>query len=315
MMDQIIDAPPMVPDLGPAEAARLAERIRALLGRATLDVSARDRSADAVCRDRLEPGTAVYINHAFGDTTQGIVGAATRLRRAGFVPVPHVAVRHLAGFTRLNDYLAQAAGEAGVDQVLLIAGDVEQPVGPYRSCLEVIETGLLQKHGIRRIGLAAYPEGHPRIATTALDDALAVKLAALRRAGLAPHVVTQFCLEVRPILAWLGRARARGIDCPIEIGLAGPASVATLAKFAVRCGVASSIGALMKGQTSVSRLLHETGPEPIVAALAGAAPEPAIAGLHLFSFGGVAHTAAWRHAVARGDFTLSRGGASFRVLI
>ncbi|MBV8165548.1 MAG: methylenetetrahydrofolate reductase [Alphaproteobacteria bacterium] len=311
-MDQIVDGLIVA---SPAEAQARAERIRALVGSAALDVSARDRSADAVCRDRLAPGTPVYINHTLGDTTQDIVAAATRLRRAGFVPVPHVAARHLAGFTRLNDYLAQAAGEAGVDQVLLVAGDVEQPVGPYGSCLDVIATGLLQKHGIRRVGLAAYPEGHRQIATSALDAALAAKLAALRAARLAPYVVTQFCLEARPILAWLERARARGVDCPVEIGLAGPASGATLAKFAVRCGVAASLGALVKGQTSVTRLLDETGPEAIVAALAAAAPAPVIERLHLFSFGGVAHTAAWRQAVARGDFTLSRGGASFRVLI
>jgi methylenetetrahydrofolate reductase (NADPH) len=313
-MDQLVDTPPSVP-VSPAEAARIAERIRALLGTATFDVMARDRGADDVCRDRLAPGTPVYINHTPADTTQGIVAAAVRLRRAGFVPVPHVAARHVASFTRLNDYLAQAAAEAGVDQVLLVAGDVERPVGPYGSCLEVIETGLLQKHGMRRVGLAAYPEGHPRIATAALEAALAAKLAALRAAGLAPYVVTQFCLEPGPLLAWLKGARARGIDCPIEIGLAGPASVATLAKFAVRCGVGASIRAMVRGQTSVARLLTEAGPEPIVAALAAAEPAPAIARLHLYSFGGVAHTADWRHAVARGDFTLSRGGASFRVQI
>lgn len=311
-MDQPLDAPLVT---SPAAAAYLAARIRALLAGATLDVAARDRAADSVCRDLLAPGTPVSINHSPSDTTQGIVAAAARLRRAGFVPVPHVAVRHLASFTRLNDYLARASAEAGVDQVMLVAGDVEQPVGPYACGIEVIETGLLQKHGIRRVGLAAYPEGHPRIATAALDDALRTKIALLRRAGLAPYVVTQFCLSAPPILRWLEQARARGIDCPIEAGLAGPASGATLAKFAVRCGVAASLGALVKGQTSVTRLLDETGPEPIVAALAAAEPPTPIERLHLFSFGGVAHTAAWRHAVARGDFTLSRGGASFRVLI
>jgi methylenetetrahydrofolate reductase (NADPH) len=132
---------------------------------------------------------------------------------------------------------------------------------------------------------------------------------------LAPYLVTQFCLEARPLLAWLDRARAAGVDCPVEIGLAGPARGAILAKFAVRCGVAASWDALVKGQTSVTRLLDETGPEAIVAALAAASPAPRIERLHLFSFGGVAPTAAWRQAVARGDFTLSRGGASFRVLI
>jgi methylenetetrahydrofolate reductase (NADPH) len=308
-MDQPIAARDRPSD---AEMARLRARLLALAGAASLEISARDRTADLLCRDLLGQGRSVYITHAPTDTTPGMVAAAVRLRRAGLNPVPHVAARAIASYTRLNDYLARAAGEAGVARILLVAGDADQPAGPYRSSLELLETGLLDKHAIREIGFAGYPEGHPRIAAATLATALADKLALCRRAGLAPFVMTQFCLEAAPIARWIAQARAAGISCPIHVGLAGPTAVASLAKFAVRCGIGRSIGALVRGQTSVTRLLTETGPEPLLHALAGA-PELPIDGLHLFTFGGVARTAGWLGALQRGDFTLCPEGDSFRV--
>jgi methylenetetrahydrofolate reductase (NADPH) len=289
------------------------EPLMALARGASLEVLARDRDAAAICRDLLPAGAAVFINHTAGDSTQDMVAAAARLARAGFAPVPHVAARHLESFTRLNDYLARAAGEAGVGRALVVAGDVDAPAGPYRSAIELLETGLFQKHGIRRVAIAGYPEGHPRIAAAVLDDALVTKIAVARRAGLECALVTQFCLEAAPIAAWIRRVRRNGIDCPIEVGLAGPASIATLAKFAVRCGIGNSIGALVRGQTSVARLVREAGPEEVVTALLASPQASEVAGLHFFTFGGVAATAAWLAAVARGDFTGSRAGDSFRV--
>jgi methylenetetrahydrofolate reductase (NADPH) len=285
----------------PQRDDRSAGRLPTLLGAASLEVPARERAVDA-CRDRLSPGTTIHVRHASGDTTHGIVGVAARLARAGFAPVPHVAARALESFTRLNDYLARAVGEAGVAAMLVTAGDQPQPAGPYRSSLDVIETGLFERHGIRRVGIAGYPERHPAVATVALDAARAAKLARLRERGLEPYVVTQLCLDAEPIVAWIAAARAAGVDCAIQVGLAGPATVATLAKFAVRCGVGISLRALARGQTSVARLTREAGPEPILRALARA--DAPLDGLHFFSFGGVARTAAWLGAAARGDFPL-----------
>jgi methylenetetrahydrofolate reductase (NADPH) len=290
----------------------LGARIIDLSAGASLDVSARDAAADAACRAHLAPGTPVHIVHTAADTTPGIVAAAVRLQRAGLTPVPHVAARGLASYTRLNDFLARLVGEAGVERVLLVGGDHEPAAGPYRSSIELLETGLLQKHAIRQVGFAAYPEGHPRLGVANLTALLIVKQVLARRAGLEPFVLTQFCLDAAPIRNWLAEARGAGIDCPIHVGLAGPTSVANLAKFAVRCGIGRSIGSLVHGQTSLTRLLIETGPEPLIRALAEAPVAP-IAGLHLYAFGGPARTAGWLAALQRGDFTLPRDGDRFRV--
>jgi methylenetetrahydrofolate reductase (NADPH) len=286
-------------------------RIVHFAANASIEVSARDTTAAAVCRDLLPSGASIYINFAAADTHHGIVAAATRLRHAGFNPVPHVAGRYLASFTQLNDYLARARGEAGVDQVLLVAGDIDRPVGPFQTSFELLATGLFEKHGIRRIGVAGYPEPHPKIDAPVLAEALRAKLMLIRQLAAEPYVVAQFCLDAALIRAWLQQFEAWGLAVPVHVGLAGPTGIATLAKYAVRCGIGNSIRALLNRQTSVARLLVEAGPEPIIRGLA-ATPDK-IAGMHFFSFGGVERTAAWLHAMAAGEFELADAATGFRV--
>jgi methylenetetrahydrofolate reductase (NADPH) len=295
---------------------RRRQRIIELVRGASLEVSARDPLAGPALRDLVRAGSDIYINFAPGDTHHGIVDAAARLRRAGFVPVPHVAARALVGFTQLNDFLARLAGEAGVEETLVIAGDFARPPGPFHSTFEILATGLFERHGIRRIGISGYPEGHPKIGRRALEDALAAKLGLARQNRLRPQIVTQFGFEAAPMLGFLGWCREQGIDAPVRIGLAGPASIATLAKFAVRCGVGRSLSALTSRHAAVARLLTETGPERVIDELVMAETAGiAIAGLHFFTFGGVRRTAAWIDQLAGGAVDEAKSGAGFRLPI
>lgn len=278
------------------------QRIAELLGGISIELSAREHGSEQLCCGFLAPSTPVYVNFAPNDSYHTVVETTARLKRAGFCPVPHVAARYLTGPTQLDDFLARAVG-VGVDRVLVIAGDLDQPAGPFHSSLELIETGLLSKHGIRTVGVAGYPEGHPKIATATLDAALAAKLRRLQSDGIAPYIVTQFCFDAAPIVGWLARMHATGIVVPVRVGLAGPASIATLAKFAMRCGIGNSLLALVGGQTSIARLLVESGPDKVIRALAAAEPaEIDIAGLHLFTFGGLVRTGKWLRALGTGDF-------------
>jgi methylenetetrahydrofolate reductase (NADPH) len=154
-----------------------------------------------------------------------------------------VAARSLVGFTQLNDLLARVAGEAGVRQALVIGGDLDPPAGPFHDSCEILSLNVFEKYGFTRIGLAGYPEGHPRIAQPALEDALAARLALLRQTKIQAHVVTQCGFEAQPVLGWLLALQAREPSLPVRIGLAGPAGIATLARYAVRCGIGHSINA------------------------------------------------------------------------
>jgi methylenetetrahydrofolate reductase (NADPH) len=144
------------------------------------------------------------------------------------------------------------------------------------------------------VSFAGYPEGHPAIDQSALDGALQAKVALAQQSGLDVSLVTQFGFEAEPILHWIALQRDRGITCPVHVGIAGPAHVATLAKFAIRCGIGASLHALARGHTAFARIMVEAGPEALIGGLVARESEAApIGGLHLFTFGGVRRAAAW----------------------
>ena len=269
-------------------------RVSELAAAASIEISPRDEFAGDRLGDLLAPGRTVFVNYPASVTHHDIVAACARLRRAGFVPVPHIAARRLAGFTQAADFLRRAAGDAEVTTILLIAGDPEPPVGPFGDSLALLASGLIERHGVRHVAFAGYPEGHPRIAVPVLDAALHSKIALANRIGLAVTLVTQFGFEPAPIARWIAALRGRGVHCPIRVGVAGPANVATLAAFAVRCGIGASLRALARGHTAFARILTETDPGDLIAALvAGEDAGTAIDGLHVFAFGGMRRAAEW----------------------
>jgi methylenetetrahydrofolate reductase (NADPH) len=279
------------------------EELAQLLRGYSIEVTTHSRSAVELCRTHLAVGTEVYIAFVPGETYHAVAAVAARLRAAGFEPVPHITARSIAGFTQLGDFLARLAGEAGVSRALVVGGDLEQPAGPYHSSLELLQTGLFQQHGIRRIGLACYPEAHHRIEAGLLEQALVAKLELLRGAGLDAWLVTQFCFEAAPILDRVRQLRGLGVSAPLRVGLAGPADRRTLWKYALHCGIGNSIRALGTRVDAVANLLARRAPDPILRELAAARrqdPALGIEGIHIFTFGGVASAADWANALLAG---------------
>jgi methylenetetrahydrofolate reductase (NADPH) len=237
------------------------------------------------------------------------VTAAIRLRAAGCEPVPHLAVRNFGSVAAFDDVLARLTNEAGVDNVLVIAGDRGE-CGPFRRAIDAIDSGLLRRRGILTIGVAGYPQGHPRIGDKELDRALADKIAAAEAIGLTVEIVTQFSFEAPAILDFIARLRAFGFDHRLRIGLVGPTSLAALLRYASRCGVRASAQALARRAGLMRQMFALTTPDDLVRTLAEAAP----AGImpHFFSFGGIAATSRWARTVADGVIALDANGG-FRV--
>jgi methylenetetrahydrofolate reductase (NADH) len=271
-----------------------AGRAAALLRDCSIEVSPRDELAGPGLRTLFDSGTTVFVNNPRSVTYHDVVAACRRLTGAGFVAVPHVVARHLTGFTQANDFLARLAGEAGVDQALLLGGDMTRPQGPFASALDVLATGVIERHGFFGVRFAGYPEGHPHIATKRLEEALRAKVDLGRARGLDVSVVTQFAFEAEPIQQWILAQRAAGAAYPIRIGVAGPASVASLAKFAVRCGIGASLRALAHGHAAFARALTEANPGNLIQSVAETPGLDETIGLHMFSFGGVRRAAVWR---------------------
>ncbi len=265
-----------------------------LLPSASVEVSSHGLQLEAL-RENFAVGCDVTITFLPGDNFRSNLETAAALRQAGYNPVPHIAAREIASREVLDDFLARLRGEADVKRVLLIAGDVAAARGPFKASRDVAATGLLQKHGIASVSVAGHPEGHPF-----LDDAATFKLLQAwqefsRDTGIHVDIVTQFCFESAPILNWLGALDARRITLPVIIGLAGPATPATLTKFALRCGIGNSMRALRNQIGRFGRLLIDTGPDDVMRGLETAPRETtaAISGFHLFPFGGLRKAGNW----------------------
>jgi methylenetetrahydrofolate reductase (NADPH) len=269
-------------------------RLAALLSGASVEVSSRGNQLPELC-DNFRPGTDVTITFLPGDNYRRNVETAAALRRAGFNPVPHIAAREMPSREALDDFLARARGEADVTRIVLIAGDVAAARGPYRSSLDVCDSGLMGGRGITRLSIAGHPEGHPYLTAAATMQAFETWRDWGQQTKIRVDIVTQFCFESAPILEWIGGLDACGVGLPVIVGLAGPASTATLTKFALRCGVGNSMRSLRGQIGRFGRLLTDTGPEDVVRGLQSA-PKTAtasITGFHVFPFGGLRKAANW----------------------
>ncbi|HUT50715.1 MAG TPA: methylenetetrahydrofolate reductase [Alphaproteobacteria bacterium] len=237
----------------------------------------------------------VYLSALAKNHGGRMIADAAAMRRAGLEPVPHVAVRNYESAAELEAFLTRIRAEADVRKALVIAGDRDRPAGPFDSALSLIASGMLEGCGIEEVGVSGYPDGHPKIDADRLDEALAAKIEAAARAGLALHVVTQFCFDPQAIGHWLQAIRAGYPGLPVRIGLAGPAGATTLLKFALRCGVKASARGLRRNLSAVGGLMGQSSPARIVDALAAMPLDvwDHDAALHFFSFGGIGRTARW----------------------
>ena len=243
---------------------------------------------------RLLPrGATVYVPFPPKARRSATVAACKRLREAGMQPVPHVPARGLTDERQLAAWLDDLAG-AGVDSLMLVAGD-GVPKGPYTDTLDALGSGLLAEFGFRRLGITAYPEGHPAITDDALRRALDQKADYAAATGTEMWIVTQFVFSPEPALDLLRKMRDRGPRLPVRIGMPGPTKARTLLAYAARCGVGTSAKAL-SARPAIARMLGGWSPNAVARALArerGRDSNTPLAGIHLFAFGGLTATAEW----------------------
>ena len=265
-----------------------------MLSSASVEVSSHGHQLTEL-KDRFPAGIEVTITFLPGDNYRHNVETAAALRRAGFNPVPHIAAREIVSQEALNDFIARLRSEADVRRVLLIAGDVAAARGPFKSSRDVAATGLLQAHGIAHVSVAGHPEGHPYLDEAATFRGFCAWRDWARETRIRLDIVTQFCFESAPILGFLAALDARGLKLPVTIGLAGPATPATLTKFALRCGIGNSMRALRGQIGRYGRLLVDTGPDDVMRGLASAPAQATsgITGVHIFPFGGLRKAHNW----------------------
>ncbi len=249
-------------------------------------------------RALLPGGTRVYIAHIDGTPIDEMVATAARLRTEGFEPMPHFPARIIADRAMLKDWVARYRGEADVKQALLLAGGLPKPKGDLHSSMQLLESGAFD--GFERLHVAGHPEGNKDIDPDGSDrmvmEALRWKQAFAERTDAQMAIATQFCFDAGPVIHWANRLQAEGIALPVHIGVAGPAKLQTLIKFAIACGVGPSLKVLQKRAMDVSKLLVPYEPDAFLEALAAhkaKAPGFGIEAVHFFPLGGIKATADW----------------------
>jgi len=292
-------------DPGPS---RTSAPVEAFLEGFSIEVMPRTAEKVEDFKTLLPKGTRVYIAHIEGTPIEEMVATARRLAADGFPVMPHFPARIIADEATLADWIARYQGEAGVTQALLLAGGVKEPVGAFHSSMQLLETGLFDKAGFDRLHVAGHPEGNRDIDPDGSDktvmEALRWKQKFSDRTDAQMALATQFCFEAAPVIAWANGLKAAGIDLPIHIGVAGPAKLQTLIKFAIACGVGPSLRVLQKRAMDVTKLLLPYEPTDFVAELAAhkaAHPDFNIEKVHFFPLGGIKTNATW---------TQTHGGAS-----
>ena len=260
----------------------------------------------------LAPGTTVNVTFLPGSDPMDTVAVAQRLHNDGMKPVPHLAARSLKDADQLDALLSAFTKQAGVTEVLVIGGGVDNPVGQFTSSIEVLNTGLIQKYGINDIGVAGHPEGSPDISDDEIFEALALKNELAKRDGLNLYIETQFCFEADIVLAWEKSIRAAGNNLPIRVGIPGPATIKTLFRFAQVSGIGPSMRFIAKQAKNVAKLMTVQSPHILLDDLAegmAADQDCMIKHFHFYPFGGFAKTAAYAQAIADGQIkTLPNGG-------
>lgn len=282
-------------------------RLEAFLQGYSIEVMSRTAEKVEDFRALLPTGTRVYIAHIDGTPIDEMVATAKRIGAEGFTVMPHFPARIIKDKATLQDWVARYK-DVGVRQGLILAGGVSSPVGDFSTSMQLLESGAFD--GFERLHVAGHPEGNKDIDPDGSDrmvmEAARWKTAFAERTDAKMAMATQFCFEAQPVIDWVNRLQAEGIALPVHIGVAGPAKLQTLIKFAIACGVGASLRVLQKRAMDVTKLLLPYEPTEFLTELAAhkaANPGFGIEQVHFFPLGGIKTNAQW---------VTDNGGASGR---
>ena len=278
------------------EPAPLTDAVRELASRTRFELVPMSGVESAI--DALRPESLVSVTCSPSKGVQATLDLTARLLDRGHDAVPHVSARLFEGAHHVRA-LTDWVQRHDLRELFVIAGDCEHPRGPYPDSMSFLRELLELGPSVSRIGVPAYPDGHPFVDTATLRGALHAKQAMLTDAGVAGSVTTQMCLDPERIRQWLEHERASGLVLPVDLGVPGVVERAKLMTMGVRLGIGTSLRFLRKNRSTVMAMLAPGGYDPteVVASLADDAARLRISGLHAFTFNRVESTRAWQQRV------------------
>jgi methylenetetrahydrofolate reductase (NADPH) len=216
------------------------------------------------------------------------VAVAGRLHAIGHAVTVHVAARMVRDRAHLDSLLA-AMAQAGADDLFLIGGDADPPLGEYASAVALLPIVAEHPQRPRTIGIAGYPEGHPLVSDEELAQAL------VHKSAHADYVVTQMCFDADLLVRWIADQRRQGMTLPVVIGMPGKVARRRLLEMSVRIGVGPSLAFARKQRGLRTLLSRRSTADRLYKALAPALDDPAlkVPGFHYFTFNQLIETWEW----------------------
>ena len=214
----------------------------------------------------------IYITLLPGNTYKEVASKAKELVKIGKNPVPHFPARSIKNKNELVEYVTMCK-DFGVKQVLVIGGSA-QPIGDFHCSLQLFETGLFEGF---KIGIAGHPEGSPDISDSDLEKAM------IDKKPYADYIVTQWLMETSPIIDFVSKQ-----TLPVHVGIAGPAKITSLLKFASIVGAKNSLSFLKSNASKAIDLFKPRKPDDLIEKIKDTSPN-----FHIYTFGGLNETNKW----------------------
>lgn len=284
--------PPRIPSSSAVHAA--------LLDRTTFELIPMKKTAAKV--PDLPEGSHVSVTASPVQGPESTLALARVVAAAGHGVVPHLSARTMPDRETLVSIMDQYR-TIGVTEVFVVAGDAEEPAGPWFDAIDFLGDLVEVAPWLKRVGFTAYPDGHAFIAAPALSHALHQKQDILADAGIGGYVSTQMCFDADKIISWLGAERSGGFRLPVKLGVPGAVERTKLVTMGMRLGVGASLRYLKKNRGVLGSLLGPRyDPNELVADIVPRAEALGITGIHCFTFNQVASTAEW-HQRARQELS------------
>lgn len=246
--------------------------------------------AEDAVREHAPGDAKLTVTASVSKGMAATVDLSTRLASQGWDVVPHVSARLIADEAELKETLSSLSS-AGVREVFVIGGDSPTPVGSFASALDLLNAMEWLGHDFV-VGVAGYPESHPRI-----RDDIAIQ-AMWDKTTHASYIVSQMCFDADQLRKWLRRVRDRGVTLPVYVGVSGPSKTSHLLRVSGRIGVGESTRVLRHHGSSLLRIAQPGmwRPDSLLRKLAPvfADPEYLLAGLHIYTFNGIETAEQWR---------------------
>jgi methylenetetrahydrofolate reductase (NADPH) len=247
----------------------------------------------------LPAGSVITVTASPRKGIEATFTLSEELAGRGFRVVPHLVARQVRDKSHLHEIVDRLSA-GGFEDVFIIGGDITEPVGTYDSSSALIADMVEMGNRPRRIGVAAYPEGHPLIKRETLMQALKDKQ------PFVNYMVTQICFDPQTIGKWLTDVRANGITLPVYIGIPGVLKRPKLLEISLRVGVGDSTRFLKNHLGMVARLLQHDmyNPDSLVKKVTGLTRDQVVAGFHIYTFNQCLSTKHWREKALKHHSTM-----------